>query len=96
VNLTNTAQFGGNEPISTRQSNAWLSINRLPIKNFSLIIINVLFQGDFVKAREMAEKLFAQLNEKLAKASSPSDAFFNGISPAIQAEVQAFSNCWIK
>ncbi|CAK5075327.1 unnamed protein product [Meloidogyne enterolobii] len=47
-------------------------------------------QGDYVRARETAEKLMLYLNEKLFKSDS-----LNAVTPAILSEFQIFENCWI-
>uniref|UniRef100_A0A914NGX3 PIK-related kinase FAT domain-containing protein n=1 Tax=Meloidogyne incognita TaxID=6306 RepID=A0A914NGX3_MELIC len=47
-------------------------------------------QGDFVRARETAEKLMLYLNEKLFKSDS-----LNAVTPAILSEFQVFEQCWI-
>uniref|UniRef100_A0A914NQC6 PIK-related kinase FAT domain-containing protein n=1 Tax=Meloidogyne incognita TaxID=6306 RepID=A0A914NQC6_MELIC len=47
-------------------------------------------QGDFVRARETAEKLMLYLNEKLFKSDS-----LNAVTPAILSEFQVFEHCWI-
>ncbi|KAL3102749.1 hypothetical protein niasHS_001311 [Heterodera schachtii] len=49
-------------------------------------------QGDFVRAREMAENLVAQLNDRLSKTLS-SDAI-GGLSIALQTEQRAWEECW--
>uniref|UniRef100_A0A915NAV7 Uncharacterized protein n=1 Tax=Meloidogyne javanica TaxID=6303 RepID=A0A915NAV7_MELJA len=46
--------------------------------------------GDFVRARETAEKLMLYLNEKLFKSDS-----LNAVTPAILSEFQVFEQCWI-
>uniref|UniRef100_A0A915LHE0 PIK-related kinase FAT domain-containing protein n=1 Tax=Meloidogyne javanica TaxID=6303 RepID=A0A915LHE0_MELJA len=46
--------------------------------------------GDFVRARETAEKLMLYLNEKLFKSDS-----LNAVTPAILSEFQVFEHCWI-
>uniref|UniRef100_A0A183C2W9 FAT domain-containing protein n=1 Tax=Globodera pallida TaxID=36090 RepID=A0A183C2W9_GLOPA len=50
-------------------------------------------QGEFGRAREMAEKLVAQLGERLSKTLS-SDAI-GALSTALQAEQRAWEQCWI-
>ncbi|KAL3088823.1 hypothetical protein niasHT_023171 [Heterodera trifolii] len=49
-------------------------------------------QGEFVRAREMVEKLVAQLNDRLSKTLS-SDAI-GGLSTALQTEQRAWEECW--